>query len=163
MEFLGEELDGALTGQKIRGETSPAFNFTPTAAILHVHSKSGSTSRKSRRLVEKFCVFCEYNSHWAQDCKVVTDVKERIEKLKSANRCLLCLNRGHHTYACSKMGKVFCLKCKNGHHRFLCMVKEKITSRTTTITSASVDRVDISSPDLIYLQTAAVWVTGPTV
>ena len=47
-------------------------------------------------MVEPFCVFCECNSHWAQDCKAVTDVKGRIEKLKSANRCYLCLNRGHH-------------------------------------------------------------------
>jgi len=46
MEFLGEEVDGALTALKIRGETSPASNFTPTAATLHVHSKSGSTSRR---------------------------------------------------------------------------------------------------------------------
>jgi len=59
MEFLGEKVEGALTEQNIRGETSPASNFTPTAARLHVHSKSGSTSRKSIRLVETFCLFCE--------------------------------------------------------------------------------------------------------
>jgi hypothetical protein len=118
MDFLGEEVDGALTAQKIRGETSPASNFTPTAATVHVRSKSGSTSRKSRRSVEPFC---EGNGHWAQDCKAVTNVKERVEKLKSANRCFFCLNRGHHTHACSKRGKVFCLKCKKGHHRSVCM------------------------------------------
>ena len=78
MEFLGEEVDGALTAQKIRDETSPASNFTPTAATLHVRSKSGSMYRKSRRPVEPSCVFCESNSHWAQDCKAMTDVKERI-------------------------------------------------------------------------------------
>jgi len=78
MEFLGEEVDGALTAQKIRGETSHVSNFTPTAATLHVRSKSGSMYRKSRRPVEPSCVFCESNSHWAQDCKAMTDVKERI-------------------------------------------------------------------------------------
>ena len=56
--------------------------------------------------------------------KTVTDVKERVEKLKSANRCFLCLNRGHHTHACSKRGKVFCSKCKKGHHRSVCMDKK---------------------------------------
>jgi len=75
MEFLGEEVDGALTAQKIRGETSPACNFTPTASTIHVKSKAGSKSRKGRRSVETFCVFCECNGHWAQDCKTVTDVK----------------------------------------------------------------------------------------
>jgi len=144
MEFLCEEVDGDLMSQKIRGETSPASNFTPTAVTLHVCSKSGSTSRNSRRSVEPFCVFCESNSHWAQDCKAVTDVKERIEKLKSANRCFLCLNRGHHTHACSKRDKVFCSKCKKEHHQSVCMDKETTTSRASSITSASVCRVDIS-------------------
>ena len=143
MEFLGEEVDGALTAQKIRGETSPASNFTPTAAALHVHSKAGSTSRKGRRSVQQFCVFCECNGHCGQDCKAVTDGKERVEKLKSANRCFLCLNHGHHTHACSKRGKVFCSRCKKGHHRSVCMEKET-TSRASPTTSASVGRVDIS-------------------
>jgi len=93
MEFLEEEIDGVLTEQKIRGEISPASNFTPTSATLHVHYKAGSTSRKSRRSVEPFCVFRECNGHWAQDCKTVTDGKERVEKLKSANRCFLSLTR----------------------------------------------------------------------
>jgi len=107
-------------------------------------------------------VFCESNGHWAQHCKALTDVKERIEKLKSANRCFLCLNRGHHTHACSKRGKVFCSKCKKEHHRSVCMDKETTTSRASPITLASVGRVDTSSPDFTYLQTARVWVTGPT-
>ena len=67
MEFLGEEVDGALTAQKMRGETSPACNFTPTATTLHVNTKAGSTYRKDRRSVEPFCVFCECNGHWTQD------------------------------------------------------------------------------------------------
>jgi len=92
----------------------------------------------------------------------VTDVKERVEKLKSANRCILCLNRGHHTHACCKRGNLFCSRCKKGHHRPVCMDKEIKTSRASRTTSASVGRVDISSPDHTYLQTARVWVTGPT-
>jgi len=62
MDFLGEEVHGALTAQKIRGETSLASNFTPTAATLHVRSKLHSTSRRSRRSVDPFCVFCESKS-----------------------------------------------------------------------------------------------------
>jgi hypothetical protein len=160
MKYLGEEVDGVLTAQKIRGEPSLASSLTPTAATLHVHSKSGSTSRRSRS-VEPLFVFCESTGHWAQDCKAVTDVKEGIEKLKSANRCFLCLNRGHHTHACSKRGKVFCSRCKNGHHRSVCMEKES-TIRACPTTSVSVGRVDTSSPDFTYLQTARVRVTGPT-
>jgi hypothetical protein len=128
MEFLGEEVHGALTAQKFRGKTSLGSNLTPTAATLHVRSKSGSTSRRSRRSVEPFCVFCENKSHWAQDCKAVSDVKERIEKLKAAKRCFLCLNRGHYTHACNKRGKVICSKGKKEHHQSVCMDKETTTS-----------------------------------
>jgi len=129
---------------------------------LHCASAPGQdTSGKSRRSVEPFCVFCESNGHWAQDCKAVTDVKEHIEKLKSAAQCFLCLNHGHHMHACSKRGKVFCSKCKKEHHQSVCMDKET-TSRASPITSASVGRVNISSPDFTYLETACVWVTVPT-
>jgi len=42
------------------------------------------------------------------------------------------------------------------------MDKETTTSRASPISSASVGRVDNSSPDFTYLQTVRVWVTGPT-
>jgi len=100
-------------------------------------------------------------SHWAQDCKALTDVKKRIENLKSVNPCFLCLNRSHHTHACSKRSTVFCSKCKKEHHRSICMDKATSTRRTSPVTSASVGRVNITSPDFTYLQTARVWVTGP--
>jgi hypothetical protein len=77
----------------------------------------------------------------------VTNVKERVEKLKSANRCFLCINSGQHTDACSKRGKVFCSKCKKGHHGSLCMDKETKTNQANSISSASLGRVDISSPE----------------
>jgi hypothetical protein len=157
MEFLGEEVDGALTTQKIRGETSHTSTFTPTTATFHVHSKAG----KAARSTDPFCMFCEFHGHWAQDCRV-TDVKERIEKLKAANRCFVCLNRGHHTHACGKRGKVFCSRYKKGHHRSLCMDLEPTARETSMTTSASVGKVDVASADFTYLQTARVWVTGPT-
>jgi hypothetical protein len=39
---------------------------------------------------------------------------------------------------------------------------KETTSRSSPITSASVGRVDISPTDFTYLQTARVWITGPT-
>ena len=92
----------------------------------------------------------------------MTDVKERIEKLKSANRCFLCLNRSHHIHAFIKRGNVFCSKCKKEHHPSVRIDTETTTNRASSITSASVGRMDISSPDFTYMQTARVWVTGPT-
>jgi hypothetical protein len=160
MKVHGILRNGALTAQKIRGETSLGSILTPTAATLHVRSKTGSTSRMSRS-VEPFCLFCESNCHWAKHCETVIDVNWRIERLKAANRCFQCLNCCHHTHACSNMCKVFCSKCKTDHHQSISMDKDK-RSRTGQ-TSASLGRVDTSSPDFIYLPTARVWITGPTV
>jgi hypothetical protein len=85
----------------------------------------------------------------------------RTEKLKAANRCFLSLNRGHHTHVCGKRGKVCCSSCKKDHHRSHCM-EPKPTAGQTSTTSASVGKVDVASPDFTYLQTARVWVKGPT-
>ena len=57
---------------------------------------------------------------------------------------------------------MFCSKCKKGHHQSVCMDKETKTNQANSTTSASVGRVDISSTDSTYLQTARVWVIGPT-
>jgi len=67
MEFLGEEVDGALAAQKICGETLDHPNYIPSAAALHVnciHSKSGL---KDTHNGDIFCVFCESKGHWAQE------------------------------------------------------------------------------------------------
>jgi hypothetical protein len=162
MEFIGEEVDGARATQKIRGETSPTSTFiSKTAAALHVDCKSRETTRKVKRSTEKFCVFCELHGHWAQDCKSVTDVKGRIEKLKAAIRCFLCLNRGHRTNVCAK-DKAFCSSCRKGHHRSVGMDPESTTRQTSAPTSVSVGTVDAAATGFTYLQTARVWVTGPT-
>ena len=56
MEFLGEEVDGALTAQKIRGDTLDHPNYIPLAATLHVNSKRPKSERKNRQTGDPFCV-----------------------------------------------------------------------------------------------------------
>jgi hypothetical protein len=63
MEFLGEELDGALIAQKIRGEFTDNSNYIPSAAALHVSSKHPRLGRKDRLKGKHFCVFCEAKGH----------------------------------------------------------------------------------------------------
>ena len=55
LEFLGE-VDGALTAQKIRGETLDHPNSIPSAAALHVISKQSKSGRKDRHTGDSFCV-----------------------------------------------------------------------------------------------------------
>ena len=120
MTFLGEEVDGALTIHKIRGEVTSRCGYTPTAVTLHVQLKSRGLARRDAKGPEPFCVFCESHGHWAQDCKRVGDIGERIDKLKRANCCLLCLNRSHNSSNCRKKGKVQCAKCRKLHPQSLC-------------------------------------------
>lgn len=49
-----------------------------------------------------------------------------------------------------------------GARRSVCKDQEPTARETSTITSASVGKVDVASPDFTYLQTAGVWVTEPT-
>jgi hypothetical protein len=46
MEFLSDEVDGALPAQKIQGDLSNSTSLVPTAATLHVHSKPGKSTGK---------------------------------------------------------------------------------------------------------------------
>ncbi|KAJ4430558.1 hypothetical protein ANN_19146 [Periplaneta americana] len=150
MEFLGEEVDSALTTQKIRGDALSS-TYIPTTATLRVDSKTGSRSRKSRS-----------RGHWAQDCKVVPDASERVKRLKNANRCFLCLNRGHSARDCSRKGKALCTHCKMSHHRSICSNPRSTEPTTHPTKFTSVNRINAEATDFTYLQTARVWVMGPT-
>ena len=137
MAFLGEEVDGALTTQKIRGEFSSLTGYTSTAATLHVHAKSGTAQKAPKRL-EPFCAFCDSRGHWAQDCTRIMDIADGIERLKKANRCFLCLNRGHTASNCGKKGKARCVRCKKSHHISICDDGNKTNSPAVRNNSTSV-------------------------
>ncbi|KAJ4430640.1 hypothetical protein ANN_19230, partial [Periplaneta americana] len=147
---LGEEVDSALTTQKIRGDALSS-TYIPTTATLRVDTKTGSRSRKSRS-----------RGHWAQDCKVVPDASERVKRLKNANRCFLCLNRGHSARDCSRKGKALCTHCKMSHHRSICSNPRSTEPTTHPTKFTSVNRINAEATDFTYLQTARVWVMGPT-
>jgi hypothetical protein len=77
-------------------------------------------------------VFCEAKGHWAQECKKVTSVADCREKLKSAHRCFLCLNRDHNVRACNKRDKASCTKCRGAHHCSICSDAGTTTRSTET-------------------------------
>jgi hypothetical protein len=78
MEYLNEEVDGALNAQKIPGEPSPAPTYVRTAADFQVSTKLRKSKRQTKQKPEAFCAFCEAIGHWAQDCQQITDTKERF-------------------------------------------------------------------------------------
>jgi len=161
MEFLNEEIDGALIAQKIRGESTDIPSYIPSATALHVSSKQPRSGRKDRHKDEPFCVFCEAKSHWAEKCKKVTSVTNRRQKHKSAHCCFLCLNRGHNARACNKRDKDSCTKFRGAHHRTI-FNGAGTTTRSTETAPTTVGKINVTPTNFTYLQTAMVRIVGPT-
>ena len=63
MAFLGDEVDGALTSQKIRGESSSSCGYPPTTATIHGNAKPVGTTRKTAKGPEPFSAFCDSRGH----------------------------------------------------------------------------------------------------
>ena len=74
MAFLGEEVDGDLTTQKIRGESSSLSGYTSTAAI-YVHANLQSQYGRHERTGTVLCIL-RLPRHWAQDSKQIKDIAE---------------------------------------------------------------------------------------
>jgi hypothetical protein len=162
MDFVSDEVDEAITTQKIRGDPFNLASAVPTTATLQVHSRPGKSTQRTKEVVDPFCVFCEQRGHWAQDCKRVRNVHERIGKLKASNRCFLCLNRGHNAKNCNKKGRASCSQCRKGHHRSICNDSDRPTPNDTSIETTSVGKIDVTSSGFTHLQTARIRITGPT-
>ena len=129
----------------------------PFTLVLNNRDLGGKTVKRTNH----FCVFCEARCHWAQDCKRVTSVTDRREKLKSAHLCFLCLNRGHNARACNKRDKASCTKYRGAHHRSICD-DAGTTTRPTETSPTTVGRIDVAHSNYTYLQNAMVRVVGPT-
>ena len=142
MQFLDEEVQGALMAQKIRGDATPSMDFLPTAAAFYVNTKTKKSKKRGHPTSQTFCVYCEDTDHWGQDFQGVNDVKTRSEKLKATNRYFLCLRRGHNRSQCYKRGKAFSARCKEEHHISIC---NRDNLRT------SVGKIGVTTPDLTFL------------
>ncbi|GBN66530.1 hypothetical protein AVEN_80739-1, partial [Araneus ventricosus] len=98
-----------------------------------------------------------FDGHWPQECKSVTDIDVRVQKLKTAGRCFLCTNKGHNVRICPRKDKAFCIKGKRKHHVSIC---KNSNPDLTPLTTAN--QVNIFASNVTHLQTAKVFITGPT-
>ncbi|GFT88095.1 integrase catalytic domain-containing protein [Nephila pilipes] len=96
--------------------------------------------------------------HWPQNCETVTDYKTRVQKLKNSNRCFLCTNRGHRIANCPRKSIARCIKCKKQLHVSICPPK----NTQLLITNSEVNHINIPRTIFTHLQTACLYVTGPT-
>ena len=81
----------------------------PTASALVV--RDGNANRNPQ------CVYCEAE-HYSASCEAVDTVSARIEILKKAGRCFVCLASGHRAAQCNSRKR--CRKCGKWHHQLLC-------------------------------------------
>jgi len=163
MECLNEEVEGALNAQKIRGDSSTAPAYVYTAASFQVSTRLRRPKIPIKRTPESFCTFCEGREYCVQDCQQMTDTNERVENLKSTNRCFLCFKRGHAVRQCAKKGKAMCTVCKGPHHKSICNADQTNNSQVIPANVMPVSTVDVTLPNFTYLQIARVRVVGPTV
>jgi hypothetical protein len=154
MAFLNDKVEGAIITEKIRGDMFDIDPLTPTTASFHVSSKPNMPSTpKSKRRQEPFCVFCDSRGHWAQDFKQFTDVKDRAEKLKKG--ALFPLFESRYSYKnCGKRGKIHSSKCRPPHHYSICDADHLVAT--------SVHQIEAASSNFTHLQTARIWIIGPT-
>ena len=118
----------------------------PTASALVV--RDGNSNRRPQ------CVYCKAE-HYSASCETVNTVSARIETLKKAGRCFVCLASGHRAAQCNS--RKCCRKCGRWHHQSLCdqnpVTKEtgaNTERRINTDTTVAVSR----SKGQVLLQTA---------
>jgi hypothetical protein len=69
------------------------------------------------------CAFCSYPGYRPEDCKKITDIKERKNLLLQFGRCYNCLRKGHLARECKISFN--CSACKGEHHKALCGVERE--------------------------------------
>lgn len=91
----------------------------------HIKQKSTEAQGRYRTLL---CLL-QISHPLDPNCTAVTNVKDRIGKLKSSNRCFLSLNHGHSVKNCKRYGRSSCSICKRSHHRSICIRSVKYPHR----------------------------------
>ncbi|GFU11749.1 integrase catalytic domain-containing protein [Nephila pilipes] len=151
MQFLAEEVEGSVEAQKIRGTLFSDNILKSSVENFNIDLKLVNTNKK-------ISPFCNTSGYWPQNCETVTDYKTRVQKLKSSNRCFLCTNRGHRIANCPRKSTARCIKCKKQHHFSICPPR----NTQLLITNSEVNHINISRTNFTHLQTACLYVTGPT-
>ncbi|GFR33119.1 integrase catalytic domain-containing protein [Trichonephila clavata] len=158
MKFLSDEVQGALTALKTKGDTVMA-SLPPTTAF-YVNTKRGYGPKKNNYI--PFCAFYESAGHWAQKYETITEYividcdkyNNRIQKLKSYNR-FLCPNCGHKVTNCPHKDFSHCTKCKIKHHVSICP-----PNPSPSIPNREVNHISTPKTNFTHLQTALLYITG---
>ena len=144
---------------KLQGAVSKPVSFSQksTGSALFTRSQNG-------------CAFCRGN-HAHEDCRRITDLKERKNLVRRYSRCFRCLRKGHRATDCRDYTK--CKRCSSlEHHTAMCDVASKsIQGGSNACSSTEQVRGPATSPNStgllvgagtrIALQTAQAVLKGP--
>ena len=110
---------------------------------------------------DESCAFCQ-GKHQHEDCKKVTDTKERKHILMKYSRCFNCIKRGHRARDYKHV--IFCKNCKSKHHTAMCEAGAKGADDTAAHDSSKTEvpqqNLHVSSRSRVALQTAQAHIKG---
>ncbi|GBN73098.1 hypothetical protein AVEN_155738-1 [Araneus ventricosus] len=147
----------ALRAFMMLGEPAKAFCALPFTKAFSINSKTQYNPKNYSKKPSPFCPFCNIAGHWLQECKSVTDIDVRVQKLKIAGRWFFSTNKGHNVRSYPKTDKAFCIKRKRKQHVSICK-----NSNSDLIPLTSSNQVNIFASNVSHLQSARVFITGPT-
>ena len=116
-------LEALLKEVELREECNPTRHSRTPQSDSRVHAdgnrRTGGPATASTLLTgqQPNCAFCMGN-HAHEDCKKVTDIKERKRLISKFGRCFNCIRKGHRARECRI--SVNCKQCKGKHHTSLC-------------------------------------------
>jgi len=164
-EIEAREVSKKITGQDRRREKEP---FRPIQRHASPQGTTKSfltkfeTSTEKRKQIK--CFFCD-KSHFSNECKEITDVKDRRAILRQTNRCFNCLRKGHFSKECQ--AKTKCYNCKGSHNTALCNQNEPNSNASSPMkeepnatASSSMTTSNVHERAEVLLQTATTFAFG---
>jgi hypothetical protein len=109
---------------------------------------------------DESCAFCQ-GKHHHEDCRRITDTKERKLILIKYSRCFNCMRKGHRAQDCRNV--VLCKNCNGKHHTAMCVEKPKgaddVAAQNVSETEVSLN-THVSSCWRVSLQMAQAHIKG---
>lgn len=102
-------------------------HFTTSTFFGQSSNKRGE---RDSRVQGTSCFYCGQKGHMSTQCRKVTNVNSRVEILKKAGRCFLCLKTNHRKQDCSS--DYTCRICKGKHHISICPGDNKLQITNTS-------------------------------
>ena len=105
------------------------------------------------------CFFCK-KDHYANQCKEITDLKERKSMLMKENRYFNWLRKGHVAKNCGSASK--CYKCKGKHNTAICHMVDRSTveEKEDTTDDKALATAVTKAKSNVLLQTAKTYAFG---